>query len=49
MAVVPLHVVQPVGDDHALGEAGEVMVERLDDPLVEMIVQKSPPRGEMIV
>ena len=33
VAVVLLHVVQPVRDDHARGEAGEVVVERLDDPL----------------
>ena len=33
MSVVVLHVVQPVRDDHALGEAGEVVVEDLDDPL----------------
>src|SRR4051794_33859099 len=33
VALVPLHVVEAVRDDHARGEAGEVVVERLEDPL----------------
>src|SRR5512142_1022854 len=30
VTVVPLHVVKPVRDDHARGDAGEVVIERLD-------------------